>query len=179
MAVILPIASLILLVLISSYYCHLKREALLIGLLAWGVILTALTEILSSIGWLNTGFLAAAWLLITVSLAYFLRQAFGSQFLQTISKSWLRLNAFFEQPITQKLLIVGVIILLLVIGTTALVAAPNHSDSMEYHLSRVMHWIQNGSVAHYPTHNLFHLYQNPFSEFAIANLQILSNSRSL
>ena len=176
MAVILPIASLILLLLISSHYCHLKREALLIGLLAWGVILTVLTEILSLVGWLNAGFLTAAWLLVTVGLAYFLRQVFGPKFLQSISKKWLRLNSFFEQPLIQNLLIVGVIILLLIIGTTALVAAPNHSDSMEYHLSRVMHWIQNASVAHYPTHNLFHLYQNPFSEFAIANLQILSNS---
>ena len=45
---------------------------------------------------------------------------------------------------------------------------------MGYHMSRVMHWIQQGTVAHYPTHNLKQLYQNPGSEFAITQFQLLS-----
>lgn len=45
---------------------------------------------------------------------------------------------------------------------------------MTYHMSRVMHWIQNKSVAHYPTHILRQLHQGTWSEFSIAHLQILS-----
>jgi hypothetical protein len=47
---------------------------------------------------------------------------------------------------------------------------------MTYHLPRVMHWTQNRAIAHYPTHELRQLYQNPWAEFAIAHLQILGGN---
>ena len=62
------------------------------------------------------------------------------------------------------------------IGLIALVAPPNNWDSMTYHMSRVMHWIQNQSVSFYPTHILRQLHQNPWAEFAIMHFQILSDS---
>lgn len=68
-------------------------------------------------------------------------------------------------------------VLAVVLTTTlliALVAAPNTWDSMTYHLGRVSHWIANQSVAHYPTNIERQLWLNPFAEFGILNLQILS-----
>ncbi|MEM9807182.1 MAG: glycosyltransferase family 39 protein [Cyanobacteria bacterium P01_D01_bin.56] len=174
MAVILPIASLVLLVLIGSRLFHYKREALLAGLISWAVIVTVLTEGLSLVGGLNGILLSVAWLLVTLGLAFFLWQAYGPRLVKASPKQWLL--TFIELPWTLKLSTVGMTVAVLAIGATAVLAAPNHSDSMEYHLSRVMHWIQNGSVAHYPSHNVFQLYQNPWSEFAISHLQILSNS---
>ena len=176
MAVVLPIASLVLFVLISSKLFHYRREALLAGLMAWAVIVTVLTEGLSLVGGFNVILLSLGWVLVTTGLAFFLWQAYGSRLPKAVPKHWLNLNSFLDLPIILKLSTVGVTLAVLMIGVTAVVAAPNHSDSMEYHLSRVMHWIQNGSVAHYPSHNVFQLYQNPWSEFAIAHLQILSNS---
>jgi hypothetical protein len=61
-------------------------------------------------------------------------------------------------------------------GVAALVAAPNNFDSLTYHLPRVMHWIQNGSVAHYPTNVDRQLVLAPLSEFMMMHLQILSGS---
>ncbi|NEP62240.1 MAG: 4-amino-4-deoxy-L-arabinose transferase [Symploca sp. SIO2G7] len=179
MAVILSIASLVLLVLISSKLFQYKREALLAGLMAWAVMVTILTETLSLMGVVRVVPVSMAWLLIAAGLTFFLWQAFGSVRLKTIPKHWLRLNPFMNLPVMLKLSTVGVTLALLAIGITAVAAAPNHSDSMEYHLSRVMHWIQTGSVAHYPTHEVFQLYQNPWSEFAIAQLQLLSGSDRL
>ncbi|MEO0394608.1 MAG: glycosyltransferase family 39 protein [Cyanobacteria bacterium P01_A01_bin.137] len=176
MAVILPIASLILLVLIGSKLFHYRREALLAALMAWALIVTVLTEVLSLVGGLNAILLTLAWLAVTAGLAFFLWQAYGSRLLKTAPKHWFSPSAFIDLPVTLKLSTVLLTLALLAIGATAFIAAPNHSDSMEYHLSRVMHWIQNGSVAHYPSHNIFQLYQNPWSEFAIAHLQILSHS---
>jgi len=49
----------------------------------------------------------------------------------------------------------------------------------DFHMSRVVHWIQNKSVAHYPTHILRQLHQNPWSEFGILQFQILSSSDRL
>ncbi len=176
MLVIFPIVSLVLLVLISSKLFHYKREALLGALMAWAVIVTVLTEVLSLVRGFNTVFLTLAWLLVTAGLAFFLWQAYGPRLIKAAPKYWLNPYPFIDLPVTLKLSTVGITLALLAIGVTAVMAAPNHSDSMEYHLSRIMHWIQNGSVAHYPSHNIFQLYQNPWSEFAIAHLQILSSS---
>lgn len=47
---------------------------------------------------------------------------------------------------------------------------------MTYHMSRVVHWIQNRSIAHYPTHITRQLHQSPWTEYAILHFQILSGS---
>ncbi|ESA36479.1 pmt family 4-amino-4-deoxy-l-arabinose transferase [Leptolyngbya sp. Heron Island J] len=175
MFAIFPIVSLILLVLIGSKLFQHKREALLGALMAWAVIVTVLTEGLSLIRGFNPVLLTLTWFLITAGLGVFLWQAYGPRLIKAAPGYWLNPAPFINLPVTLKLSTVGMTIALLAIGVTAVMAAPNHSDSMEYHLSRIMHWIQNGTVAHYPSHNIFQLYQNPWSEFAIAHLQILSN----
>ncbi len=63
---------------------------------------------------------------------------------------------------------------LLITFLAGLLAAPNTWDAMTYHMSRVMHWIQNGSVAHYPTNITRQLYSNPWAEYAILHLQVLN-----
>ena len=62
------------------------------------------------------------------------------------------------------------------IGLIALIAPPNTNDSMSYHMSRVVHWQQNHSIAHYPTHILRQIVLPPGAELAILHLQILSES---
>ena len=45
---------------------------------------------------------------------------------------------------------------------------------MAYHMARVAHWAQNGTVRHYPTPYLPQLYHPPWAEFAITHFQLLS-----
>ncbi len=59
------------------------------------------------------------------------------------------------------------------LAMVAYVYAPNNWDSMTYHLSRVMHWQQNQSVAIYATNILRQVQSPPFAEYSIANLQML------
>ncbi len=59
-------------------------------------------------------------------------------------------------------------------GVVALLAPPNNGDGYTYHMSRVMHWQQNASVAHYPTHIVRQLQLGPGAEFGVLHLQILS-----
>ncbi len=59
---------------------------------------------------------------------------------------------------------------------TALIAPPNNWDSMTYHMPRVMHWIQNRTVAHYPTHNLRQISFLPGAAYVVTHLQILAGS---
>jgi len=61
-----------------------------------------------------------------------------------------------------------------IIGLIAFLSPPNNWDSMTYHMSRVMHWIQNRGIEFYPTNILRQLHSNPFAEFVILHFQILS-----
>ncbi|MEM7552630.1 MAG: glycosyltransferase family 39 protein, partial [Cyanobacteria bacterium P01_A01_bin.84] len=47
---------------------------------------------------------------------------------------------------------------------------------MTYHMSRVIHWMQNRSVAHYPTYIVRQVDTPPLAGFIITHLQILSGS---
>ena len=67
---------------------------------------------------------------------------------------------------------IGVIVSLT--GLIAFVAPPNNYDSMTYHLGRVVHWIQNHSVQHYPTNIDRQLFMPPWAEFAITHFYLLS-----
>ena len=73
--------------------------------------------------------------------------------------------------------VVGAI--LAVTGVIAILAPPNNWDSMTYHMPRVAHWSQNGSVAHYPTHILRQLWLGPWAEYAIMHLYLLTGGDRL
>jgi hypothetical protein len=58
---------------------------------------------------------------------------------------------------------------------TAILAPPTTWDSMTYHMSRVAHWQAQRAVSPYPTHIQRQLHMAPWAEFAILQLQVLSN----
>jgi hypothetical protein len=66
-----------------------------------------------------------------------------------------------------------IIVLVLILGVVAWVSPPNNTDSLQYHVSRIVHWIQNGSLRHYPTNYNPQLWGPTFAETAILNLWIL------
>jgi len=79
-----------------------------------------------------------------------------------------------QTTVYQNILLALLLCIFGVSGITAIVAAPNNFDSLTYHLPRIMHWIQNRSVEHYPTHIDRQLVLAPFSEFGIMHLHVLS-----
>lgn len=68
---------------------------------------------------------------------------------------------------------IGTVILAVTL-VLALVSPPNTYDSLTYHMARIAHWIQNGTVAFYPTAILRQLYQPPLAEYAILHFQVLT-----
>jgi 4-amino-4-deoxy-L-arabinose transferase-like glycosyltransferase len=58
----------------------------------------------------------------------------------------------------------------------ALVAPPNTNDSLQYHMSRVMHWIVNRSVEFYATPIDRQLWMPPFAEYSILHLFLLAGN---
>lgn len=75
-----------------------------------------------------------------------------------------------------KFYLVLIVCVYLVTLVLAIVSPPNTYDSMTYHMARVAHWIQNGSVAFYPTAILRQLYNPPLAEYGILHFQLLSGS---
>jgi 4-amino-4-deoxy-L-arabinose transferase-like glycosyltransferase len=68
----------------------------------------------------------------------------------------------------------GVAVLVGLVTVTALLAPPNTWDSMTYHMARVMHWQQQGSLADYPTAIVRQLASNPLAEILILHFQVLA-----
>ena len=129
-----------------------------------GVLVLGLTELLSACDLLTPGGVRLSWaVLVLLGSAWRGRKSrtpsrgFRPQTLDAESCLWMG-----------ALLMLGSLTLV-----AALVAPPNNSDSLVYHMTRVANWIQNGSVAHYPVPDTRHLYFPPGAEFAILQLQLL------
>jgi hypothetical protein len=85
-----------------------------------------------------------------------------------------RAPAFFRAPISLPFAIVAAFA-----GVTlfiALTTAPNNWDSQTYHLPRIEHWIQNGSLAFYPTSITRQNEMGPLAEILLMQARILGGS---
>jgi len=143
------------------------RQSVLVAATAWGVFVTAITEGLSlfraltlpaMLGvWLGTGVVAC--LLATRGAAMPRRE------LSPLPEGP-------ERP-RERWLLVPLSGIVVALGVLGMATAPNTYDSMTYHLSRVVHWVQNASVAPYPTHILRQIYQTPWAEYALLQVQVM------
>jgi len=75
--------------------------------------------------------------------------------------------------------VVFVAVLGCIVAASANEYLPNNWDSMTYHLARVAHWIQHGSVAAYPTSNARQLVYPPGAEYLLLVVQVLAGSDRL
>lgn len=180
-----PIVAFALIFLLLLMRGSSRRLSLLTSSVVWATTLVLITEGLSCVHRFSVIEVAAAWgtlvgVLITFVVCSALRNS-PSQANQTTSplgatSSWLTLSIFgtIGSLGAWLPLLVTMSFVVAIVGLTAIVSPPNNGDSLIYHLARVVHWIQNCSVAHYPTNILHQLCSNPWSEFVIANFQILS-----
>lgn len=143
------------------------RDCFLASSVICGVLLIAITELLNIFNLITLKWLMMFWgpiclisALICLGLIYKTKPAF-------------RFNIAKIQPF-EILLLCSVIFIVIIVGIIALTAPPNNWDSMTYHMSRVVHWIQNHNINHYPTNIDRQLTRSPWAEFTILHLQILS-----
>jgi hypothetical protein len=149
------------------------RRALLYAALICGLLDAASTELLSLFHAINFWTIAGLWgLTILAALATLIRNRKNIRFTSSlVPVSALTVDAW--------LLLASVIFIAIVTAVIAFYAAPNTWDSMTYHLARITHWMQNGSVEFYPTNVLRQLHQNPWSEYAMLQFLLLSGSDKL
>jgi 4-amino-4-deoxy-L-arabinose transferase-like glycosyltransferase len=146
------------------------RGSFLSASLVWGILLTAITELLSLFHLLDFWEILGLWVLsAALGLIYLIRVNDGPKSFNV--RSCLAGISRFEL-----LLLAAIGIIVFAVGIIGWIAPPNNWDSMTYHMGRVVHWIQNSSVANYPTNIVRQLYENPWAEFAILHFQILSGT---
>ena len=149
------------------------RHALLYAALICGTLIAASTEILSLFHAINFWTIAGLWgLTILAALATLIRNQKNIRFTPIIAPApALMVDAW--------LLLASVILIAASTAVIAFYAAPNTWDSLTYHLARIIHWMQNGSVEFYPTNILRQLHLNPWSEYAMMQFMILNGSDKL
>ena len=148
------------------------RDWYLYAIALAGVLVAVVTEALSAVRMLSFWPLLLTWTVIAV-VCLCVAGIHAHRF--------ARARRGVRTPLKQMDLVivawVGVVIALT--GTLALAAVPTTADSLIYHLARVAHWMQNRTVAFYPTPTFHQLYLSPWAEYAILHLFILSRDDRL
>lgn len=159
-------------VLLNRYYSW--RKAILSAAIIWGMVIVVSTEVLSIFRQFNFFPVVFTWIIFNLLILG--RIFFTSDKKQNRIPNSVNWLAKVQKQQFLAGAILAIVAIIAVIGIIALTAPPNTWDSMTYHMSRVVHWIQNSSIAFYPTYNLPQLFHPPFAEYAIAHLQILSGT---
>jgi hypothetical protein len=146
--------------------CADPREWFVWSALCWGVLSTLLVEVLSLFSALSATTVALGWAGAAAGAALLGGRPVG---LERPKLAW---PARLPRP---ESLVLGapIVVVVLLTGLLAVVGWPNEGDSLRYHLIRAVHWIQNQSVAFYPTHFARQNYFPPWSEQAMLHLMLL------
>jgi hypothetical protein len=168
----LPVLAFVLLFLITWKENNSSRVSFLFAATIWAVLATIITEILSLFHAVSSYGLAFLWTLVNIgSLVYLISKR--PQLTSAVTSTRERLSRLGDLEI---MLLAGAGVIAWGVGLVALVAPPNTSDAMTYHMPRIVHWLQNHSVNFYSTHEFRQLQSPPWAEYAILQLHGLSGS---
>jgi Dolichyl-phosphate-mannose-protein mannosyltransferase len=150
------------------------RLAFLYALLGHSGLVLAFTELVSPFSLINRTTVISFWFLIDLLIIYLLM-------VDRNKKKWMNhlisIGRLKKMSVKGKLTIyLGVLILILPLFLLAIYTPPNNYDSHWYHLNRVLFWMWNGNVDHFPTICLFQLYNNVFAEYILLHVFLISGT---
>jgi hypothetical protein len=145
------------------------RRRILRAAILLGVLVVVLTESLSLLHALTFWGLTAAWGGVLVTLGIWTFQHGGLK--QTV----IALPAHK----LDRWLLAGVAVVIVATGLVAILAPVQTPDSLSYHMSRVAHWAQNGSVAHFATGIERQLFMSPLTEYFLLHVFVLGRGDGL
>lgn len=151
---------------------HGGPYAFLTGSAIWGAMLVAVTEALSLFGALTFPSLLVFWTVVAMASA--------ALYVTTRRKHLAQpLRTRLRHTPGQRVLLAAILTITATIGTVAFIGPPNTWDSMDYHMPRVLYWIQNRTVDFYPTHFTSQNQLAPGAEYAVLHLHVLGGSDRL
>jgi hypothetical protein len=154
------------------------RESFILSLIANAVLVFGYNESASAFNQVNSGSALIYWSVVVVSVSGLLFYWHSTGKIQFSKLTSLR-QAFRLKGVktTSKIIIVlALLFYILPLLFLAVYAAPNNFDSHMYHLNRVLFWINNGNLDHFPTVHLQQLYLNVFAEYLVLDTILLSGS---
>lgn len=144
--------------------------------LAFSVLVFLVTETLSLFNKLNLISLCLSW----GAIFFFLIVLLAKDKTKTISTGnaiKVKLSFYFKSlPVKEKLILGVVVLFVFLLCIQGIIYPPNNWDSLTYHMSRIMYWLGNESVAFFPTHIIRELYQPPLTEYYILNINVLNGN---
>ena len=161
--------------------CNFERRlAMLQALVVIGGLVWFITEFLSLFKAITLAGLAVLWGIVWLTTLAIITRVPGGKIGKAILTDLRAMQGYLVMlPRGLLAMLIFMFVGMSVLGLIAFVAAPNTWDSMTYHLSRVMHWEQNRSLAFYPTSISRQLHLGPMAEMAILNFQILAGNDRL
>ncbi|MGD1839299.1 MAG: glycosyltransferase family 39 protein [Thermonemataceae bacterium] len=168
--ILLPVISILLLSTFiwrqEKFQVKDPRESFVISLVMIGGLVAIITELLSLFKILDFTYLFTFWTTLCLFLVY------GIYKVRKHQKYWPQ----YQLSVIEKIYLSFLALLLAWLGFLAIYAAPNNWDGMTYHLPRVMHWTQNQTLAHYPTHNARQIFNPPFAEILLLHTYVLTGN---
>ena len=162
---ILPISAFILLFLLLSHNGAKQGKSYITSLLLWGILISVATEGLSLIGALSQTGVLIFWISINLILV--------GLFIKLRVDVLAQIKIIYQALLSEGPILIPVILISVITLVIAILSAPNFWDAITYHLSRVAHWAQNGSINHYITNDARQLVLPPFPEFVILHFYLL------
>ncbi len=145
------------------------RQSLIFASIPCALFGVYLTELLSIFHAVNRWSLAIAWFLYAAISA----GALTLQYKNRMERIQAEIIERVPLDIWDRVALCTAGAIVVIAALTAVVAAPNTADSMQYHLPRVVQWMGNGSVHNYPTIDRQQLGMPPMAEFAMMHLNLL------
>jgi len=150
----------------------------------FGTALTVIVEVSSRFHQLNALTIAILWTVFDVfviTTVVRIARRRGAPWWDIPAACWrgIRNSTVARWPVEAKLFLgVSVAFTAFLLGI-ALATPTTNGDSLAYHLPRMVQWIQQQSVDHFPTDDERQLEFGPWSSFAMANLYLLTGSDRL
>lgn len=157
-----------------------KIDIVIRSIIIWNCWAFSLVELLSYINLLIPSILFLGWCIFNAGLMLLIiKRALMYDSTLTLGKTIKKYQKYIIQSVKCEwqimiLLVTGMTVLLL-----ALFTVPYNWDSMAYHLPRIMHWIQNQSVAHYAANDVRQLASPVLAEFVNLQVYLLTGKRDI
>jgi 4-amino-4-deoxy-L-arabinose transferase-like glycosyltransferase len=150
---------------------------MLLASIPCSLFLTLITEGLSQLHLLTRTGVVFSWVLFTIGCVWWSKSKYFKPPVDVSPEG--SAEAGLPMPLTERIGLTSVLILLGLVGLTAIVSAPNSGDAMQYHLPRVVQWINNGGVQFFTTNERQQLDMPPFTEYGMLHLYLLYGSDRL